>query len=49
MQVINKFIQWLYKWLPYVWSFTWLVIITGLSVGGAFWIIKWILNMLGVV
>lgn len=48
MNIIDKFIQWLGKWIPYVWAFTWLLIITGLSIGVCGWVIKWILRMLGV-
>ena len=48
MKVIDQFIQWLHKWLPYVWAVSWMIIITGLSVGVSYWIIKWILTMMGV-
>lgn len=45
---MKKFIAWLEKWLPYVWAMLWVVAITAFSVGVAVYLVKWVLNLMGV-
>ena len=45
---INKIWKVLLDVLPVVWGILWSIFITGLSLGGCIWVIKWFFNLLGV-
>lgn len=40
--------EFLNKWIPKLWAMLWLIIITGVSLGAAIFILKWIINLIGV-
>lgn len=43
-----KGLNWAEKWLPIVWGWMWIFLITALTVGAIVWVCKWILSLMGV-
>ena len=46
--MFNKFINWLGKWLPKVWSLMLIILITATTMGASVWSVRWLLTILGV-
>lgn len=44
---MSKFFDWLVEVLPSVWGILWIIIITGISVGGVIWVYQWIMRLVG--
>jgi hypothetical protein len=44
----DKLWKWCDKFLVTLWGLLWLLIITGVSIGLAVLVVKWILNLVGV-
>ena len=48
MRKIDKVVKWFDKWLPYVWGFTLVALITGGLTGLLIVVFKWLLTLMGV-
>lgn len=46
--MFNKFINWLGKWIPKVWSLSLVILITATTIGATVWSVKFLLSVLGV-